>query len=309
MTPGGLGAERPQPDDDGVRHDLARHAATTAPRPDADAWTALAASTIGSVHVRDRRPLQDAALTWSEGDLAVAAVADGHGHVAHFRSDTGAALAVVSAIEVVRRGLPDLAGPALDAERASARLFDLGAEVVATWVAGVRQHLAVNPYRGGEVEAAAHDPLLPYGSTLVVAGAVGDRLVLLQIGDGDAVVVTADGHARRPLPEDPAGDGLRTSSLCQPEPLRALRVAVVDTAAAEPGAEVVLAFLCTDGFGSSRVDAEGWWRQTGEQLVDYTRTRGIGWVADQLGTWLEEPALIGGDDTTLAVLVRSDLGA
>ena len=31
-------------------------------------------------------------------------------------------------------------------------------------------------------------------------------------------------------------------------------------------------------------------------------------MSDQLPEWLAEPALIGGDDTTMALLVRSDLG-
>ena len=85
--------------------------------------------------------------------------------------------------------------------------------------------------------------------------------------------------------------------------LDALRVTVVDSRVEE----VALAFLCTDGFGRSRVDADGWWRQTGEQLLDFSRRRGLNWIREQLPEWLAEPALVGGDDTTLALLVRSDV--
>ena len=265
-------------------------------------WTTLADSRIGSVHVRDQLPLQDAVLTWNDHELghAVLAVADGHGHRLHFRSDTGAALAVVSAVEELRRVLPELSGA--DPETATDAVRRAGAALVATWTAKVEHHLAAHPYSPAEEElGAAADPLRAYGSTILAAAATPDLLVFLQIGDGDSVLVSTDGVARRPLPEDPDLDGLHTTSLCQPRPLDALRVAVAEADA------VALAFLCTDGFGRSRVDADGWWRQTGEQLVGFVRSRGLGWVREQLPEWLAEPAEIGGDDTTMALLIRSDV--
>ncbi|MDQ6524396.1 protein phosphatase 2C domain-containing protein [Nocardioides sp. LHD-245] len=270
-------------------------------RPESDpAWTTLSGTTIGSVHVRDRLPLQDAVLTWADAGQgqAVVAVADGHGHHYHFRSDTGAALAVVSAVEELRRALPDLSAADDDARD---RLERAGAAIVATWTAKVRHHLAANPYSAAEDElGASADPLRAYGSTVLATAVTGDVMVLLQIGDGDTVLVASDGSTSRPLPEDPDLDGLHTSSLCQPRPLDALRTAVVDTGADR----VALVFLCTDGFGRSRVDADGWWRQTGEQLLEFCRTRGVEWVRGQLPEWLAEPALVGGDDTTMALLVR-----
>ena len=274
-------------------------------------WTTMADTTIGSVHVRDQLPLQDAVLTWSDHAQAQAiiAVADGHGHKLHFRSDTGAALAVVSAVEELRRALPDLAERAGAADAADADGVDdvvrrAGAAIVATWTAKVEHHLAAHPYSPAEDElGASADPLRAYGSTVLAAAAVGDVMAFLQIGDGDSVVVSPDGVASRPLPDDPDLDGLHTTSLCQPRPLDALRVSVVPAGAEQ----VALVFLCTDGFGRSRVDADGWWRQTGEQLVEFTRDRGLAWVRGQLPTWLEEPAQIGGDDTTMALLIRSDV--
>ena len=134
---------------------------------------------------------------------------------------------------------------------------------------------------------------------------VGDALAFFQIGDGDTVVVDGSGNASRPLPEDPDLDGVSTASLCQPNPLQSLRAAALDVRQSD----VVLAFQCTDGFGSSRVDAEGWWRQTGEELVRFSRERGFDWVAGRVPGWLEEPAAVGGDDTTLALMGRTDLAS
>lgn len=272
-------------------------------------WTTLSGTTIGSVHVRDQLPLQDAVLSWSdyEAGQAVIAVADGHGHKLHFRSDTGAALAVVCAVEELRRILAELAtlgdgadhGAALDLVRSA------GAALVDNWVAKVEHHIEAHPYSPAEDEiGASADPLRAYGSTILATAAVGDLVVFLQIGDGDSVLVSAGGEASRPLPEDPDLDGLHTSSLCQVRPVDALRVAVVDARVDD----VALVFLCTDGFGRSRVDADGWWRQTGEQLLEFSRSRGLVWIREQLPEWLAEPAKIGGDDTTMALMVRSDVG-
>lgn len=272
-------------------------------------WTTLSGTTIGSVHVRDQLPLQDAVLTWSdyENGQAVIAVADGHGHKLHFRSDVGSALAVLCAVEELRRTLAAIAGLGEGADHAAAE--DLasaaGAALVTRWMAKVQDHLAANPYSPAEdALGASADPLRAYGSTVLATAAVGDLIIFLQIGDGDSVLVSANGEASRPLPEDPDLDGLHTSSLCQPRPVDALRVAVVDARVDD----VALIFLCTDGFGRSRVDADGWWRQTGEQLLEFSRSRGLVWVREQLPEWLAEPALIGGDDTTMALLVRTDVG-
>jgi hypothetical protein len=259
------------------------------------AWTVLSGSQIGSVHVRDGRPIQDAVRTWTEGDRAVLAVADGHGHHDHFRSDVGARVAVDVAVESLIAALPTLTSAAA-AEQA---LPGIGARVVEGWTQGVRRHAAESPFEGG----APADPLRPYGTTLLAMAVAGDALAMLQIGDGDTVVVDSAGRASRPLPEDPDADGVTTASLCQPHPLTSLRLATLDLRTQD----VALAFLCTDGFGSSRVDADGWWRQTGEELVRFGRERGYAWVGDQLPGWLAEPAQVGGDDTTLALMGRTDL--
>ncbi|TWG92320.1 protein phosphatase 2C-like protein [Nocardioides sp. J9] len=260
-------------------------------------WTTLSGSSIGSVHVRDQLPLQDAVLTWTDPNAghAVVAVADGHGHKLHFRSDTGAALAVVSAVEELRRILPEVV--AADDPSVAEELLRTAADgLVSTWGAKVRHHVEAHPYAEAELAlGAGEDVLRAYGSTVLACAAVGDLVLFLQIGDGDSVLVSAHGEADRPLPEDPSLDGLHTSSLCQPRPLEALRTAVVDARVDD----VALVFLCTDGFGRPRVDSAGWWRETGQQLLEFSRSRGLHWLA--------EPAQVGGDDTTMALLVRSDV--
>ncbi|WP_232679782.1 PP2C family serine/threonine-protein phosphatase [Nocardioides sp. R-C-SC26] len=247
-------------------------------------WSTAGAALRGSVHVRNGMPLQDSVRTWSDGERAVIVVADGHGHHQHFRSDVGADLATTIALDVLGRALTERAAvDAADWRRTTA-------EVVATWRAAVADHSAAQD----DEEPAG---LTPYGTTLLALAVDDTSVVALQIGDGDLVVVSADGEARRPLPEDPRLDGVRTSSLCQPDPLEDLRVAVF------PATDVALGYVCSDGFGRARVDAD-WWRATGSQLLDLTRDHGIDWVRQHLPGWLEEPASVGGDDTALALLIH-----
>ena len=260
----------------------------TGPRP---LWQAVSGTHIGSVHVRDGQPLQDSVRTWGQDGAVVVAVADGHGHTDHFRSDVGAQLATQAALDALVAALPAFT----DSATAHRALPDVAARMLDDWVTRVRRHATEHPFRVGPA-----DPLRPYGTTVLAMAVTGDVLAMLQIGDGDTVVVSGDGRASRPLPEDPQLDGVSTASLCQPNPLGSLRATAIDVRADD----IVLAFQCSDGFGSSRVDAQGWWQQTGEELVRFARDRGLDWVAEQLPGWLEEPAQVGGDDTSMVVIAR-----
>lgn len=260
-------------------------------------WTVLSGSRIGLQHTRTGLPLQDAHATWADDRHAVVAVADGHGHHLHFRSDVGATFAVETVLELLRVALPSFTDPATT-EEALARV---GADLVERWTTAVLDHAATHPPTAREEAYAGGSPTRPYGTTVLALAASDTTLAALQIGDGDLVVVTASGSALRPLPEDPDLDGVHTSSLCQPRPLDSLRVAALPLDGDEP---VGLGFVVTDGFGKARVGHD-WWRQTGEELLGFAREHDYPWIAERLDDWLDEPARVGGDDTTLALLGRT----
>lgn len=262
-------------------------------------WIVLSGCRIGAAHTRTALPLQDAHATWTDGERAVVAVADGHGHHLHFRSDVGARFAVESVLDLMRAALPRLTGPATTEEE----LARVGADLVERWSRSVRDHVAAHPFTAREEEYVGGSSTRPYGTTVLALAASDTTLGVLQIGDGDVVVVTEAGTALRPLPEDPDHDGVHTSSLCQPRPLDSLRIAALPL---DGDDAVALGYVCTDGFGKARVEPD-WWRLTGEELVDFAREHGYPWIAERLDGWLEEPARVGGDDTTLALLGRTGL--
>ncbi|HEY1134470.1 MAG TPA: protein phosphatase 2C domain-containing protein, partial [Nocardioides sp.] len=176
----------------------------------------------------------------------------------------------------------------------SARVAAIGPDLLARWRDAVADDVAAEP-----LDATAPErPEIAYGTTVLAALATPDEVVLLQLGDGDVVRVTADGGSDRPLPVDPDLAGRVTTSLCQPDPLASLRIVVLDAA------DVALVWLGTDGFGVGRVDGEDWWRPVGAQLLAHVHAAGIDDVARRLPGWITEPADVGGDDVTVAVLAR-----
>ena len=96
----------------------------------------------------------------------------------------------------------------------------------------------------------------------------GRWLGCLQIGDGDVLLLTPDGNASS-APSDPSLDGVRTTSLCQPNALQSFREAVHDLET-EP---LLAVLLVTDGYGNAQL-ADPWHPGVGADLARMLGTRG-----------------------------------
>ena len=280
--------------------------ADTSQRPTAGsrgAWVALVASERGAAHQASGLPNQDSVQARPAGPHAVvAAVADGHGHRRHFRSATGAALAVDVACEAAA----ELAAR-LDAFEAAEQLESeaLGVLVPAIteqWRAGVADDLADRPFTDEEqaLRLWGDNPLIAYGSTLLLAVAGGRWLVLVQIGDGDIVGIQPRGQALLPVPSDPSLDGLQTTSLCAPRAEEDFRVAVVDLS----GTALLGVLLATDGYGNAQA-ADPWADAVSADLAGLINGQPPDRLAAQLPAWASRCASADGsaDDTTIALLV------
>ena len=280
--------------------------ADTSQRPPAGsrgAWVALVASERGAAHQASGLPNQDAVQARPAGPHAVvAAVADGHGHRRHFRSATGAALAVTVACEAAA----ELAAR-LDAFEAAEQLESeaLGALVPAItgrWRAAVADDLAARPFTVEEqaIRARGDNPPIAYGSTLLLAVAGCRWLVLIQIGDGDILGIQPRGQALLPVPSDPSLDGLQTTSLCAPRAEEDFRVAVVDLSCTA----LVGVLLATDGYGNAQA-ADPWADAVSADLAGLIDGQPPEWLAAQLPAWASGCASADGsaDDTTIALLV------
>lgn len=270
------------------------------PKAARSSWQLVTGTARGRSHqVRDM-PSQDAiaASFLDQAQGAVLAVADGHGHERHFRSDAGSALAV----DVAQAVAADHAA-AVASGNAKALASVLPQVITGRWRSRVARDVKARPYTSAQrqaLEEAGDGPEVPYGSTLLVAIACGGWLACAQIGDGDMVAVGPDGSWEAPVAADPCLDGHRTTSLCQPDAAAAFRVGVRDLAA-RPLAALLLA---TDGYGNAQA-ADPWQPEFARDMAELLTAHDPGWFAGHVQSWAQLCASGegSGDDTTIGLLL------
>ena len=221
------------------------------------------------------------------------AVGDGHGGARYVRSGIGSQLAVRAAIQVGTACLSDAALLRASVPAASGRLLE-------SWRADVDQHLAEHPLTSEE-EAAVHgDPVIAYGSTVLLVVLRGAEAVALQLGDGDIVAGWRDGTAQRPVPEDTRNRAGQTTSLCLPDADRSFRSAVLERDGAPPDVITV----SSDGYGNAFANV-GWPTAVVADLLRQYDAAGLEAIARAAPQWAADSARVGGDDTTVAFVFRS----
>jgi hypothetical protein len=266
-------------------------------------WQVITGSARGSAHRASGLPNQDAVASQDGRGGVVVAVADGHGHHRHFRSADGAALAVDVACRAASSAVAGLAADAAGDEEAVRAGQELARAVVAGWRSAVAGQLEVRPYTAEEqsiLDLAADTPVIPYGSTLLVAVIAGRWLVCAQIGDGDMLAVRPDGSSFSAVAGDDRLDGRRTTSLCQPDALASFRTSAHDLS------QVPLAalLLATDGYGNALAD-EPWPPIVGRDLARLAAGHDHRWFGQEVPGWAQRCASAdgSGDDTTIALLL------
>jgi Protein phosphatase 2C len=279
------------------------------PAPGRGGWRVLLASERGAAHQELGQPSQDAGQTCRAGArLSVTALADGHGHHRHFRSGRGAQFAVTAACQTARALAPWLdalarSGPAEGEVRGV-----LLPGIVSRWQEAVRADAGAEPFTAPELalRASGDDVLAAYGTTLLLAVAGADWLVLAQLGDGDIVGIGPDGSAVPLIAADPLLTGDQTTSLCQPDAGAAFRVAVVPA----PRTALLGVLMATDGFGNAQA-ADHWEAAVCGDLARLITGRGADWLGRQLPGWAAQCASAAGsaDDTTVALLLAPAAGA
>jgi hypothetical protein len=266
-------------------------------------WQVITTSARGSAHRASGAPNQDAAASQDGPGGVVAAIADGHGHIRHFRSADGAALAVEIACQVASRATAGLAADAAGDEEAALAGQEVARAALDGWRSAVADQLGVRPYTKEErfvLSLADDSPLIPYGSTLLVAVITGRWLVCAQIGDGDMLAVRPDGSVFSPVAGDDRLDGRRTTSLCQPDALASFRTSAHDLS------QVPLAalLLATDGYGNAQAD-EPWQPSVARDLAELAASHDRRWFEQEVPGWAQRCASSdgSGDDATIALLL------
>jgi len=277
-------------------------------------WTALGASTRGNWHETTGQKNQDAvhAQTGPHGSMLLA-VSDGHGGAHSFRSDRGSRLAVACGTRLLARFLRRL-GPnvPLSALRHQMR-HAWPHQVVAEWRRAVRSDVLAHPFSPVDF-APFPDPMpatppdaewaysayLAYGATLLVAALTRDYVICAQLGDGDILIVTQDGHVHRPLVRHHDFYQEQSASLCTHGAPLEFQVAVLRLRTARPA----LVMLSSDGYANCFGNDEGFFK-VGSDLLGYARQHGNHFLAEHLGAWLHDSSRDGsGDDISVALGLR-----
>jgi serine/threonine protein phosphatase PrpC len=280
-------------------------------------WQVFGKSVRGAAHVRSGQPGQDD-ISWIEPSdsfaFPILTVADGHGSSKAFRSDKGAKFAVELAANEVKDFL--LAQVDLSNLSAIKRIAAEGLpqELVKHWTSAVHKNLAMEPLTPAELsalevkdgkaarEAVEKNPLLAYGSTVLVVAVTELFVLYLQLGDGDIVCVSEEGEPTRPMPKDERLFGNETTSLCAPGAWKDFRVNFQVISGRHP--ELIM--LSTDGYANSYKNDAGFLK-VGPDILQTIRSEGVEKVKQNLNDWLTETSEKGsGDDITIGLIVRTD---
>ena len=105
-------------------------------------WQVITGSARGAAHRVSGLPNQDAVASQDGPGGVAVAIADGHGHIRHFRSADGAALAVEVACRVAGEAAAGLAADTTGEKEAERAGQELARAVVSGW------HSALGPARG-----------------------------------------------------------------------------------------------------------------------------------------------------------------
>jgi hypothetical protein len=272
-------------------------------------WQLAGISIQGAAHLRRGQANQDAHLCRHDLDsgTSIIAVADGHGSAPYTRSDVGARLAVTAAADALAACLART-GPL--AAAIEALPFDL----VQRWRLAVDDHLAQCPPTPDTASATTQPRqgpflrYLAYGTTVIALGLRGEDLLVMQTGDGQAMLVGGNAPPWNLLPEDLRLGAGPTTSLCTPDAVRHVRVAawrLADIAADAPA----LLLLTTDGWHNCFMQDSDF-RAALRALRDLVAQHGLPPIATRLAPWLSRCSARGsGDDCTLALAWAGDLPA
>lgn len=247
----------------------------------------LGCSVRGASHIRHGTPMEDYSAVerfWRSGvrssvptapvrreadepDALLMAVSDGHGDPRCMRSRLGSEMAVKTALCAMRDFLESLEANEIPAflDDPQESIDRIAAQIAQDW-----RHLALcdldeRPLDEHEREQAA-DLLAVYesgqrrehiyGATLIAGMLTADFLLLLQKGDGHAVLIDETGGTdANVIPWDERCEGNVTTSLCDADAAKTFCSRLIDLRTQKPGLAAV--FLGTDGVEDSYADMEG----------------------------------------------------
>lgn len=190
-------------------------------------YKGFAVSVRGSSHIREKKVCQDCSAYYVDDNMAIAIVCDGHGSDKHFRSDIGSTKGVEVGLRAMKKFVTEYGGLSKADEKENDRKIELLKNfIIFEWDSAVVEHFDKNPLKKEEIpklSSSAREKLLSgevigdiqvmYGTTFVAALMTKDYWLVMQLGDGDTVVVQ-NGELTTPVPDDERLRFNMTTSMC-----------------------------------------------------------------------------------------------
>lgn len=185
----------------------------------------LHAHHIGSSHIQKGAPCEDYSLTYSDENVSIAVISDGHGDKNCFRSAMGAKVACETAVRACQR-FYNSTNQIRDIDNCNFEelVCILKSEIAQEWRTSVLSDAQNAPFSENELSGCSEQAQgayrsgqrmeKAYGCTLILAMCSAHYWLALQIGDGKCVAAYNDGAFVEPIPNDENCVGNRSTSLC-----------------------------------------------------------------------------------------------
>ncbi len=225
------------------------------------------------------------------GRYSIVCVADGHGSERCPKSDEGALAAVGIAFELLQSVLNDADG-AEDARKT----FNAHKEIYIPKQLETLWKKRVSALWDEQTEPDGDFSYLLYGTTLLAAAVTDTFIFAAQIGDGDMLLIGADGEARRLFPAAEQ-NGSETYSLCMDNSWQYVQTQLIRLPEERP----LMLLMSTDGYANSFSETEGFLK-AGRDIFKLWRENGTEYIRVNIEDWLVRSSEMGsGDDITLAL--------
>jgi hypothetical protein len=285
---------------------------------DWSSWDVIGASVQGPYHKNKGQPNEDA-IGWYQkkpGKLPIIlSEADGLGDDMFFRSDRGSRFAIEASIEICKRHLGKI--HRWREGQLRHRLLD---EIIACWNQKISEDLNNYPFSPEEEQVStrhvqhffsncAEDEGIdksvfirsfPYSTTLNTVVVTPTAIIVLQVGDGDIVIVHDDGSTKEIFPKQL--DCGRVTPLSYPSVRDSCNVCRRDLGKVRP----LIIYLSSDGYSAGYDSSEG--KPSFDEIVafefhskiqEFSTTD----IQEALPYLLEELSQGSSDDLTLGIIV------
>lgn len=185
----------------------------------------LNAHHIGKSHVQNGLSCEDYSATYSDDQVSIVAISDGHGDKNCFRSDKGARYACEIAISLCRQ-FQNITNHIDDIDQCDfeSLVVSLESDIADAWKDKVLSDANAHPFSDEELLSASEQAQgvyrngqrleKAYGCTLIFSMSTANYWLSIQIGDGKSIAAYKDGVFVEPVPTDENCLGNRSTSLC-----------------------------------------------------------------------------------------------